>query len=318
MFLIAGIITMLWSILVLFFMPPDPIRAKGFTDRERYIAVARMRINNAGVRNTHFKFDQVIDALTDIRFWLIFFSVFLSMVANGPVSTFVPIIIHGFGFDTLTSLLLIMPAGFIVGAMMLGMPYIAYRIPGLRTYLIISCSVPTVVACCILWLLPTDNKGALLFATFILASFGAGYSVTMGLQLANTAGYTKRSVTSSGIFVGYCLGNFTGPLVFKEEDAPSYGPGFAVVLATTIASMVLMLIYRIVCIRENKRRDKTGIMEGYEHAYEDDFTDRKVINLYTFPFSNIIYQALKTVNIFAESPIPLHNITLQWVCRPSK
>jgi MFS family permease len=61
MYLLAGALTILWAAVILFFMPPDPIRAKGLTDRERYIAVARMRENNAGVRNKHFKLDQVIE-----------------------------------------------------------------------------------------------------------------------------------------------------------------------------------------------------------------------------------------------------------------
>jgi hypothetical protein len=97
----------------------------------------------------------------------------------------------------------------------------------------------------------------------------------MGLQIANTAGYTKRSVTSSGIFVGYCLGNFVGPLLFKPADAPVYAPGFIAVLATSIAAAVLAVVYRYVCIWENHRRDKVGTMEGFDHAYEDDLTDMK-------------------------------------------
>jgi hypothetical protein len=97
----------------------------------------------------------------------------------------------------------------------------------------------------------------------------------MGLQIANTAGYTKRAVTSSGIFVGYCLGNFVGPLLFKPRDAPVYAPGFVVVLATAIAAAVLTVVYRYVCIWDNRRRDKAGTLEGFDHAYEDDLTDVK-------------------------------------------
>ena len=41
---------------------------------------------------------------------------------------------------------------------------------------------------------------------YILAAYGGGYAVLMSMQIANTAGYTKRSVGSSGMFVGYCLG----------------------------------------------------------------------------------------------------------------
>jgi MFS family permease len=92
MYIVAGAITVLWASIILFFMPPDLIRARGFNDRERYIAVARMRANNSGVRNKHFKFDQVLESLRDIKFWLIFSIAFLMMIANGPVSSFIPII----------------------------------------------------------------------------------------------------------------------------------------------------------------------------------------------------------------------------------
>ena len=86
MYLVAGGLTVLWSAVIFFFMPPDPIRVKGFTDRERYIAVARLRSNNAGVRNTHFKLKQAIEVFLDPRAWMVFSMAFLMMIANGPVS----------------------------------------------------------------------------------------------------------------------------------------------------------------------------------------------------------------------------------------
>jgi hypothetical protein len=181
----------------------------------------------------------------------------------------------GFGFNRLNSLLLTLPAGAVIGTIELSVPYAAYKFKGIRTWLIVLCQCGTITASILLWRLPRGEKGGLLFACYILASFGGGYAVLMGLQIANTAGYTKRSVTSSGIFVGYCLGNFVGPLLFKPADAPVYAPGFIVVLATSIAAAVLAIVYRYVCIWENRRRDKVGTMEGFDHAYEDDLTDMK-------------------------------------------
>lgn len=224
MYLVAGSITVLWALVILFFLPPDPIRARGFNDRERYIAVARMKENNSGVRNKHFKVAQLWESLYDVRFWLIFSIAFLMMFANGPVSTFIPIIITGqysvslqarvltswlgFGFNRLNSLLLVIPGGALIGTIELTAPYLAYRIPGIRTWLIVICQCGTITASILLWRLPRGELGGLLFGCYILACFGGSYAVLMGLQIANTAGYTKRSVTSSGIFVGYCLGEF--------------------------------------------------------------------------------------------------------------
>ena len=117
----------------------------------------------------------------------------------------------GFGYNRLNSLLLTMPAGAIIGTIELTAPYFAYKIPGIRTWLIVICQCGTIIASILLWRLPRGEKGGLLFGCYILASFGGAYAVLMGLQIANTAGYTKRSVTSSGIFVGYCLGKEIWP-----------------------------------------------------------------------------------------------------------
>jgi hypothetical protein len=226
MYFFAGSITILWGIILNFVLPPDPVNAQGFNERERYISVARMRSNNSGVRNTHFKMAQVVELLLDLKFWLIFFTAFLAMVsfsqaisllnvltnsrsiANAPISTFTPIIINSFGFSTLESLLLVIPSGFYAGTMMLILPWIAYKYmsKGIRSWLVVGCQLVTMVACILLLTLPLDQTGGLLFACYIMPTVGAGYAVLMGLQIGNIAGYTKRSLSSSGLYIGYCLG----------------------------------------------------------------------------------------------------------------
>jgi hypothetical protein len=188
----------------------DPIRAKGFNEREKYIAIARMRSNNSGVRNTHFKIDQLWELLRDLKFWLCFMMALTMLVANGPVSTFTPIIINDLGFSGLNSLLLVMPAGAVIGTIEWTVPYLCYKVKGLRAIMTGVTVCGTILACLLLWQLPQTAKGAKLFAVYILASYGGGYAVLMSLQIANTAGYTKRSTGSSGMFVGYCIGNFIG------------------------------------------------------------------------------------------------------------
>ncbi|KAK3311943.1 major facilitator superfamily domain-containing protein [Apodospora peruviana] len=275
MYYFGASLTLLWGVALFWVLPPDPINAKGFTERERFILVARLRTNNSGVRNTHYKVDQIIELLLDAKFWILFAVSFLSMIANGPISTFIPIIIGGFGYSQLNSLLLMMPCGVYAGSMMLLLSYLASKLKNARSYLILVAELGTILASLLLWLLPLNAKGGLLFAVFTLPSLGAGYAVLMGLSVANMAGYTKRSIASSGIYIGYCLGNFVGPLVFKAEEAPRYASGFIIVVITSIVSGVLIIVYRLLCVWSNKKRDKAGIMEGFEHAYEDDLTDVK-------------------------------------------
>ncbi|KAF1813347.1 MFS transporter [Eremomyces bilateralis CBS 781.70] len=277
MFIVAGCLTMLWSIVVYFFMPPDPIRAKGFTERERFILVARLRSNNTGVRNTHFKAAQLIETLADPRFLLTFAMAFLIFIVNGPVSTFMPLIIASFGYSGFNSLLLSIPVGAFGGVSALASAYLAHRVArrGWRTWVMIAFLIPAIVGSVLLWQVERKHQGPSLLGIILLGGFASPYGILMGIQTANTAGYTKRSVTAAGIFVGYCLGNFTGPLLFKPEDAPGYAPGFLSVLITSIAAGVLAVGYRYICVWENHKRDKSGVAEGFEHAYDDDVTDIK-------------------------------------------
>lgn len=260
--------------MILYFLPPDPIRATGFTERERYIAVARMRENNSGVRNTHFKKEQVFELARDEKFWLLFFTAFAMLFINGPVSTFGPIIINQLGFTGLTSLLLIMPAGAVTGTVQIIAPYCAMKYKNMRCWIVVITVSISLLGSILLWQLPLSNTAGRLVAVYILAFYGGGYAVLMGISVANCAGYTKRSVSSSGIFVGYCLGNFVGPLTFLESEAPYYNTGWVVTVVTLVATIVLMIVYRFVCFWDNQRRDASGSREAFDHAYEDDFTDK--------------------------------------------
>jgi hypothetical protein len=44
----------------------------------------------------------------------------------------------------------------------------------------------------------------------------------------------------------------------------------------TVIAGILVLIYRFVCLRDNRKRDASGVLEGFENAYQDDLTDKTV------------------------------------------
>lgn len=81
-----------------------------------------------------------------------------------------------------------MPAGAIIGTIEWLAPYLCYKYTGIRTWVIVVCQFGTVLAALLLWLLPRNALGGLLYGAFTLASFGGSYAVLMGLQTANTAG----------------------------------------------------------------------------------------------------------------------------------
>lgn len=54
--------------------------------------------------------------------------------------------------------------------------------------------------------------------TFVVSLF-----LAWTLIPSNTAGRTKRTLTSSFTFVGYCVGNMIGSQIFRSKDAVSSG-----------------------------------------------------------------------------------------------
>lgn len=63
--------------------------------------------------------------------------------------------------------------------------------------------------------------------------------------------------------------------MFMQAESPLYSTGWTVTTVMTAACAITAVLYRYVCKMENARRDKGGTEEGFEHAYEDDLTDRK-------------------------------------------
>lgn len=75
LFLILGAVTVFFGVLVFFVMPADPATAKFLTERERMIAVERMREVKTGGIHKDFKMNQFWEALRDPRLYLFFFAV---------------------------------------------------------------------------------------------------------------------------------------------------------------------------------------------------------------------------------------------------
>jgi MFS transporter, ACS family, allantoate permease len=67
--------------LFLYFMPDNQLNARFLTQKERLMAIERIRINQQGVGNKHWKLYQVIEAFKDPMVWAF---VFYSVVANIP------------------------------------------------------------------------------------------------------------------------------------------------------------------------------------------------------------------------------------------
>ncbi|KAK2596174.1 hypothetical protein QQS21_006379 [Conoideocrella luteorostrata] len=214
MYLIAGAITFLWGAALYFLFPDTPRDCKGFTEEERKLLLERVRGNNAGAENKHFKPYQLKEALTDYHLWGIITLSTVSCTGSGVVTAFGSIIFNGMGFDIFTSLLLNLPIGALAFICVLGSGYLGWTVPNSRLYIIAASCLPVIVGCGLLWKLPDSSRGGRITGFYLINFFSSAWIQCIGLGTSNVAGHTKKAVYAAGTFIGFSLGNTIGPLIF--------------------------------------------------------------------------------------------------------
>lgn len=89
------------------------MNARFLRDDEKYYATQRLAENRTGIadKDRSWKWSQVVEALLDVKVWIVFFFNIAVNIPNGGLVTFGSIVIKGLGFDALDSSLLTMPFG---------------------------------------------------------------------------------------------------------------------------------------------------------------------------------------------------------------
>lgn len=87
------------------------MNARFLTEKEKVLAIERIRVNQQGVGNKHFKLYQFKEAMTDPMVWAFVFYSLVADIPNGGISNFFSQLIVSFGFSNEQSLLLGTPGG---------------------------------------------------------------------------------------------------------------------------------------------------------------------------------------------------------------
>lgn len=69
----CGLLTVVYSAFVLLLMPDSPMEAKCLSDREKFIAVQRLRANQMGIVSRQWRWDHVWETFYDLKTWSWFF-----------------------------------------------------------------------------------------------------------------------------------------------------------------------------------------------------------------------------------------------------
>lgn len=155
----------------MFFLLPDTINdAKFLTEEEKQYAEDRVVMGGAGrvdPINSRWKIEQVFECLLDPKTYFFAAISVLTQIPNGGTGSFGNLALKSFGFTSLQTTLVSLPASVISMATILGTGWLASRFKNITTFLLIAVVLPPVVGSAIIFSVKT--RGVRLFAYYCVS-----------------------------------------------------------------------------------------------------------------------------------------------------
>jgi MFS family permease len=264
--IITGILTLITAVSFFFLFPDSPTNAWFLTEDERAKAVRRIKENQTGVENKHFKKEQMIEALMDPKTWLFSLYTIFNNIPNS-VSNQLQIIIVSFGYNPLQTTLLGCVSGVVeIVAIFTGVT-IASRIPNSIAWVGISLFVPSLLGIFLVNFLPWHDKVGLLFSVWITITGVTGFVLSLTWLSQTTAGHTKRVTTNAIMLCAYCIGNGAGPFIWRDKYKPRNHVPWIIIGVCHLSGMVLLFSIRVLLARENRRRDAEPPDDSFDDVH---------------------------------------------------
>ena len=83
-------------------------------------------------------------------------------------------------------------------------------------------TVVSIVGLLLIWKLEPDDKVGRMVGLTLAVVYAINLPISLSIVTSNVAGFSKKSVVSSLLFIAYCVGNIVGPPFFLASEEPSY------------------------------------------------------------------------------------------------
>ncbi|KAH6991399.1 major facilitator superfamily domain-containing protein [Ilyonectria sp. MPI-CAGE-AT-0026] len=256
LFIMLGIITALWGIVLLFTLPDTPKTARFLNPAQRIIANQRPQKQQRTFKTNKWSHAQFKEAIMDPKTWFLFVITTISSLTNGVISNFTSLIVAGLGYNTRTTLLLGLPIAAFQFVVIFVSTLLADKFRRSRCIVIIGGYLVALLGVLLIRQLPVTMKAGRYVGVLLLVASSNIFPLMLSLIASNTAGFTKKATVNALFFIGYCAGNIGGPQLFIAKEAPTYQTAFTALLAIYCLVIVLLASFRVYLNWENKRRDK--------------------------------------------------------------
>ncbi|RDA90385.1 hypothetical protein CP533_5636 [Ophiocordyceps camponoti-saundersi (nom. inval.)] len=255
MFLVLGLITVLFGISTLAFLPDTPMQARWLSTTEKVALLKHVSVNQTGIQDRRFRPKEVIEALLDPQVWLLVLAVTLLSVSSGVVTTYSATLIKNLGYAPKRAALMNMPSG-IVSIFFILLVGFGIRKQSHRWAWIIVCIIPAIIGGALMSFLdPRTNRSGVLAGIYLVNAVVAPLTVFYSLTVANCAGGTKRAFAAALVSASFSLGNIIGPQTFQARDAPGFRPAKLAVMGTQAGCAFVTVLLFLYYVQANRRRN---------------------------------------------------------------
>jgi MFS family permease len=210
LFIIEGCASVLVSISIYFLLPDNFETARFLNEEEKALCRLRAEINSRYNGKPDFDWGEVKKAATDFKLYVSCWSQFWADICSFGLSSFLPLIIKSFGFDTVTTQLLTIPIYMWASGSYLIVSWLSDRY-NKRVAFMLPAVLLTAIGYAVNLGVPNSQRGALYFSIFLIAP---GIYIIVGINctllLNSHAGYYKRA---TAVGMNQAIGNSAGVVV---------------------------------------------------------------------------------------------------------
>lgn len=257
LFLVVGLVTVLFGVVAWFYLPDNVTNAWFLDDDEKMATLEHIRGNLTGTESKTCKRLQVYELFFRDKFtWPMLLLTATSQIVTGAIGTFSVTIIGTFGFNSYVSALVQIPLGAIIVIIILIVTQLVSYF-GHITIIMASMFVPSVIgAIAMLCLDLTKQKVGNLLSLYLLYSGSCAISLIYVWNTVNTAGHTKRMLRNALTMICFSLSSLLGPQMFRASEFPHYTLAKIAILVTQVVSIPLALGIGYITKSENHKRDR--------------------------------------------------------------
>ena len=253
-------------------MPDNQLNARWLAKKDRVLAVERIRSNQQGIGNKHFKWYQFRQTLLDPLVWAFAFYALVADIPNGGITNFFSQLIVSFGYTPDESLLYGTPGGAVEIVALLLSGYLGDRY-GQRILISTFGLIVAILGMVLIVALPLEYSGGRLAGYYLTQASPTPFVALLSLIASGLAGTTRKTTSAALFLICYCVGNILGPQIFRPQDYPEYRPAEITIICCYTAALADLIFIWWYSKKQNKKKEAIRAEPSYTKLENQEFLD---------------------------------------------